>query len=460
MGRCRATRAAGIAIATAVIGASASFAQGTESSSSPSGVLNLTTSVIADTNADLDPVSPGTTVTVAEILSLSILSETRNQVLSFTLGGAIEAEKEPGGGNSSGFVDPSVLLSYSRNSANAEFELSASYRSSDVSDTVSDEDLTPEDLIVDSGTVRDYGASVGFRYGIGAPLELGFSAATSVLDYSDTTDPDLIDNTRNTFGISADLRFSPVTSATAEIGVTQLDETGVGSSDRDTTRYSFALSHELRRALTLSGDVGYSETDTTEAGVLTTEDLVFGGLGLRQELSNGAVTGRIWFENRSDDPDRVSLRVGRELELPDGSLSGGLTLTRATGSDVSLLADLDYTKELPRGELTVALSQSVTTDDDGDDVQLSTLGVGYEQSINSLSSLSLAMDLSRSEDAGSGSITGRTRAGFTATYSRELTADWDLNVGYRRRQYDESGGDKAESDSVFLTLSRGVSLGF
>lgn len=460
MGRCRAAGTAGIAIATAVIGTNAGLAQDTEARSSPSGMLTLTTSLTADSNADLDAVSPGTTVTLAEILSLSITSETRSQVLAFSLGGALEAEKEPGGGRSSGFADPSMRLSYMRDSANARFDFSADYRSTDVSDAVSSDELTPEDLIVDRGSLRTYGASVGLTYGIGGPLELGVTAATSVEDYSNTTDPDLIDSTRNTFGASADLRFSPVTSGRAEVDVTQLDEEGTGSSDRDTTRYSFSLTHDLRRGLTASGDVGYSETDITEAGVRSTEDSVFGGLGLRQELTNGAVTGRVWFDKRSDDPDRVSLRVGREIDLPDGALSGGLTLTRATGSDVGFLADLNYTKELPRGSLNVALSQSVTTDDDGDDVQLSSLSVGYLQEINSLSRLSLAMDVSRSEDAGEGTVTGRTRASFSATYSRELTADWDLNVGYRRRQTDETGGEKAESDAVFLNLSRGISLGF
>lgn len=461
MGRGRQLGTAGIAIATAVAGLSANLVRAQETEPSPLLTLDLVTSLEADNNADLDPVSPGTTVTLAEILTFGVLSETQTQSLSFTASGALEAENRPGDGDTSfGFEDPSVQLSYSREGANAAFGVSAFYRSTDVSDSISTEDLIAEDLIVDRGSLKTYGADIEFQYGIDSPIELTFSAGTSVREYTDTTDPDLIDSTRDEYGVSADIRLSPVTVATLSAEVEMQDESGPGSTDRDETRYSAALSHELRRGLTLTGDLSFSDTEITESGVRSNEDAVLAGAVVRQELVNGAVTGGISFENRSDDPDRLSLNFGREMDLPDGSLAAGLTLVKFDGSDLHVLANLSYTKELPRGALNVALTQSVTSDSDDEDVLLSTLAIGYEQAINSYSSINLTMDVSRSEDASDGPVTGRTRADLTASYSHELTADWDLNVGYRRRQFDETGGDKAESDAVFLTLSRGIAFGF
>ncbi|MGB5558833.1 MAG: hypothetical protein WBN04_12580 [Paracoccaceae bacterium] len=460
MGRGRKLGTAGIVIATAVIGSGAGLAQVTDSNSSPVVKLNLTTSLTADTNKDLDPVSLGTTVTAAEIVSLSILSETRNQVLSFSAEGALQVADEPGGGTSSGFADPSVRLAYARDAANSSVSLSANYRDTDVNRSTIDDDLIPEDLIVDPGTLKTYGADAQFRYGIDAPLGVTISASTNIRDYSNTIDPDLVDSTRDRFGVSASLRFSPVTSATLSTDLDRLDEDGPDNLQRDKTSYSVSLSHELRRALTVTGELGYSQTETTEFGTRTDEDSVFGSLDLRQALPDGAIFGGVSFENRSADPNRVSLKFGREMELRNGALAGSLTLTQTDGSDLKLLGALDYNRELPRGALTLVLSQSITSNSDNNDVEISKLAVGYLHNINSLSRFNLAMDVSRTNEAGNGNVDKRTRANFTASYSRDLTADWDLNLGYKRREYRETGSGDANSDSVFLTLSRGISLGF
>jgi hypothetical protein len=135
-------------------------------------------------------------------------------------------------------------------------------------------------------------------------------------------------------------------------------------------------------------------------------------------------------------------------------------LTQTDSSDLELLGSLDWTQELPQGVISVFFDQSITSNSDNEDTQLSRLSVDYQHQINTVSSFTLAMDLSRTKDAGTGTIDGRTRANFSAIYSHELTQDWNLNMGYERRQYDEVGGDKAESDSVFLTLTRGFSIGF
>jgi hypothetical protein len=391
------------------------------------------------------------------------LSETNSQRLSFSASGSLKAEDDPVTGTSTGFADPSVRLNYSRATSDAAFDVSAFYREADVNNTIFDDLLRPEDLIADPGTLRTYGGDVELSYGLASPLGFTIYAGTTIREYQDTIDPDLSDNTSDRYGASLNFRFSPVTQVGLNADWTEYRDEGIDAFDRTEASYSVSLSHELRNDLRLTGSLGYTDGETTEIGEDPTYDEQFASLGLRQGVANGAYTAGLSFLERSNQSDRVSLDLGREMELPAGALSFGMGLTQTDSSDLELLGSLDWTQELPQGVISVFFDQSITSNSDNEDTLLSRLSVDYQHQINSVSSFTLAMDLSRTKDAGSGridTIDGRTRANFAAIYSHELTQDWNLNMGYERRQYDEVGGDKAESDSVFLTLTRGFSIGF
>ena len=72
----------------------------------------------------------------------------------------------------------------------------------------------------------------------------------------------------------------------------------------------------------------------------------------------------------------------------------------------------------------------------------------------------MALNASRSEDAGAGAAATLNRATVSATYSRELTADWDMLLGYSHRASSGSAVATANADSVFLTLTRNIQFGF
>jgi hypothetical protein len=59
---------------------------------------------------------------------------------------------------------------------------------------------------------------------------------------------------------------------------------------------------------------------------------------------------------------------------------------------------------------------------------------------------------SESEDTATNLATRNASLGVS--YSRSLTRDWGMNLGYRHRIRDEDGAPSANSDSFFLTIRR------
>jgi len=96
----------------------------------------------------------------------------------------------------------------------------------------------------------------------------------------------------------------------------------------------------------------------------------------------------------------------------------------------------------------------------GEDIKYSTLGFAYNKALNSDSGINLSMNLSRSEDGGAGAAPTLNRTTVSASYSRALTPDWDVTMGYSHRTNSGSAISSARSDSVFLTLTRDLKFGF
>ena len=459
MGRGRFFGHTAIAIATAALSSAGVSAQTANPNSPVVLDMDLVTSVDINNNRDLDVVSPGTTYSASETLSFGITSQTRVQVLKFSSSAALRFLDTPGDGSSFDFENPNLRLSYSREAADSNINLSASYRVSDVVDAIDGDEPTSEDLTPDTGSLTAYSASLNYQVGVNAPLGFSLNASISDRDYSDPTDPDLFDNSKNSIGVSASLRFSPVTQGILSASRNASSSDNAGSTDKVTTSYGFSVSHELRRALTLDATLGHRSVETTDFGVVSESSGFYGGIDAVQAMPNGSVFGGVNFDSSSSD-DKISLTFGRSMDLPDGSLSASLTASQGDTSGTQFLGSLNYVRDLPTGAVSVGLSQSITSNAADEDVKFSKLGIGYSQELTAASGLNLALDLSRSEDAGGGTVDTKNRADFTASYSRELTPEWDLSLGYKHRRYTVTGSPTASSDSLFLTLSRSLALGF
>jgi len=446
---------AALTVTVVAFGATETFAQ----NSANSGSFSFTTAVDLDTNPDLVAVSPGTVFDFTETLAFSVRSETSTQLLEFFGNTGLTFSQTLGGGSVSSFNSPTGTLHYFRDSANSNLDLSGSYWTGDVINAFDADPSAATSIIVDVGTLTTAKASAVYNWGVNAPLGFSLNASYNQRDYEGITNPDLFDETTSIIGASANMRISPSTQGTLAASYTDYDSSDAISTSTQTTDYSFSVNHDLANALALTGNIGFRDKSTTASGITIVANGFLGGVGLTQTLTNGTAFGDIQFDD-SDTLSSTALTFGRSLDLPDGNLTAKLTVDMVSGSDAQLLATATYTKQLSNGGITLDLSQSLYTDNLNQDIKFSTLAIAYQKTLNSNAGINLSLDLSRSEDGGAGSAAALNRATLSASYSQALTPDWDISVGYSHRQNSGDAIATADSDSVFLTLTRNLQFGF
>lgn len=369
-------------------------------------------------NRALDPTDPGLTSAATIDLSLGLLTETRTQRLSFDLGGTLRNLNGPTG-NDNGFAKPSAALRYDRNSAAARFSFSASLRETDLANDgfEFDEDTLEFTFVEGNATRRSTNLSAELNWRDDAPLGFGVSARLEDNSYRDGTATGiggtaLNDTRRLTLGATARLDINEATRLNTGLTYSRFEEDGV-ANDRDTWTLSNNLSIDRPRGgVTFSFNV----TDT-------------------------------------EDGTRVATNVGRSLEYPLGIVSGQIGLTRGVTGETYLSGNINLTRALPRGNLSFALARNVSSGSLEDTEQVQTnLRLGYQHELSPLSSLSFDANWAEAQQTGTNVDT--INASIGATYSRELTPDWNVNVGIRHRFRDDDVSGAAKSNELFLNLRR------
>lgn len=421
----RATLAAALPLVGS-LGLASFSAQAQETGQETGGVLltfRLAERFETTENLGLDVPSQGRTNQATTNLSFGISSETQASRLAFDVAGVLRAAQGPGhSGTDFSFDGPKLALSYARSAANATLDLKARLSESDIEylrplEDFLDENgeiVLPEDLadLTGTGTRRNSGLNAAVSWGNNAPVGFGLSAGFSALSYSNTTSPGLIDSRRTSLGASMRLDLSQVTKATISLKFSRFDDDVPLSKSRDTISLDTDLSHDL---------------------------------------ATGKLTGKL-SAARTEDGTQLGFNIGRIFDLPTGSLTTNLGLTRAASGGTNLTGSLGYRHVLPNGQISAQLRRGVQAGSDDTERLTTALSLGYSQSLSQISSLSL--DLSYAESTVTATDSTVANTSFGATYSHALTEDWGLNLGYRQRIRDADGTGKADSSSVFLSLSR------
>lgn len=374
-------------------------------------------------NLGLDVPSQGRTNQATTNLSFGISSETQTSRLAFDMSGVLRAAKGPGeDGTDFGFDGPKLALSYAHTGANATLDLKATFSDADVEylhplEDFMDENgviVLPEDIadLTGVGTRRNSGLSAAVTWGENAPVGFGLSASLNALSYNDTTSPGLVDSRRSNLGASMRLSLSETTQATVNLDFSRFDDDSLLNETRDSIGLTTGLSHEM---------------------------------------PTGKLTGSL-SAAKTEDGTRLGFSIGRTFDLPSGGLTTSLGVTRAATGGTNLTGSLVYTHELPNGQINAQLRRGVGVGSDDTDRLITVMSLGYSRNLSQVSSLSL--DLSYAENTTTATDSTVANGSFGATYSHALTEDWGLNLGYRQRMRDEDGVGKADSNSVFLSLSR------
>lgn len=370
-------------------------------------------------NRNLSAGDPGASTELGADLSFGVLTETRTQRLLFEAGGRLRTLDTPGGNaEGNGFVRPSLRLDYDRSAAAARLQFRARLSETDVSE-VETLEIDLIDVVLASGTATRRTAFVEGRidWRMDRPFGFGVLARVSDVAYRDGVatglgGTNLNDNRRFTFGVNARFDLTPAARLTTSLTYDAFEQDGI-SGQRETVSLSNTLTIDRPLGpLTISSSV-----DSTEDG------------------------------------ERVSAAVGRRYELPWGVVSGTLGVTRGVAGDTFMTGSVNAAYPLPRGNLTLGLSRGVSSGNEEDTERVNNqVTFGYLQEIDPLSSISFGANWAEVEETGTGNRSSNTT--LTATYTRELTRDWNMDLGYRHRRSDDSTGGSANSDELFFNLRR------
>jgi hypothetical protein len=457
-----------------VLGSAALAQQGT----GMRAVLGFSQGFSADTNRRLQTADPGRSLVSTTALSFGLRSETRTEL--FRLDSALNARAFdlPDEGRGLRLDNPGVSAAYRRDGARSGIALNASISRDRlrfrrpledflVTVPVLDEEglpvvdeagepvfeeiiVLPEDEDALIGQGRRLRASVSGRLdlGRGGPVLTTLTAGRTVLRY--TGAPTRFDTTRDSLGVTTRLRLSPVTTGRVQLAFTRFDAEDAVRTQRDRIRLRFGVRHELSQVLVLDANFGPSWVITRlrEPGTRSERRGLDGDLSLAYSLPNGTI-GLSLAAITEQGGTRRSVSLSRSLDLPRGAFSGSIGLTRNVDGTTRTTGRLSYRHDLPNGSLSVQATQDFATTIEDETVAFTAVSVGYTHAINSVSGLSLsARYLARDED----------RASFTATYRRALTADWNLNLGYRFDTVDQTAG-RVRNHGVFLNVSRSFDFG-
>ena len=407
-------------------------------------------------NLDLDPVSAGSTTRFDNRLRFGIESETRRQKLAFNVAGTVRGEDAPGSGFSFGSENASADLKYALEGADARFAFDAGFRRTDVDGfTLASEGVDPAgaDLIADTGIRETRTAMMTLETGLNAPVGFALQLEHRGTRYQGTTDPGLYDRMTNSAKATTSLRFSALTVAKVTASVSRYEAKDATSTTRDTRELSFGVAHEVSETTVVETSVGLREIDDSVTGEKRGPVV---SLSLVRILPRGQLVVRANSE-QTTTLRQSTIEVERQFALPSGALTVGLGATQFKGLDARAIGRLNYSHELPRGQITASLSRSFNVNDEANIQRVTQGSLGVKYQINAPSALNFGVSYTDIRDAGTGGVVNRSSGSFRAAYQHELARDWALSVGYERRYLMEAGSGTANDNAVFVTLDRSIS---
>ncbi len=418
-----------------------------------------------DDNFGLDPVSPGNSTILDNLFTFDLSSITGTQEFRLNATGVYRYAEIPGR-TASGFEDPNLRLSYKIESANSRLTASGRYRHVDREFLdpfqVEDEEQLVGSLVDNGGTLTVRNAALTYETGINAPLGFTITASHDEKQYAGI-DPinvtRLFDTTTDAIDATVSMKVSPVATVRLSSGLKLYDAEDALQTERKTLDYAVGATYEITPVLLLDAKIGRTRVETDTTGGSTDRTGTNGALTLTRTLSNGKIFGSL-DSVVNQNGTRTSLRFGRDLQLPLGSLSAAVGATRTPLGDTNLNAAIAFNRSLQSSDFNLTVRRDVSTNAASEDILDTRVSLGYGYEIDSLSRIDVALNWGKTESADAGGTAPTIeRTTLRASYSRAVTQDWNLTGGVRlRKRSDSRVAGEADSNSVFLTLDRTFSF--
>ncbi len=426
-----------------------------------SGSLRMTLGVDqrfeAGNNLSLRDPPDGDSAFSSTKLRFGLSKTTTTDRLDFFAGGALRLGDVPID-VSTGFVDPNIGLDYSRIGANALFSIGAGYRESDVSFNQSLTDFENEDGVIvlppDFADVVDFGTRQVYRFdtslqsGLNDPFGFEFDANYYGTEYRDSPNTDF-----ENLGVGASAVFRPgqITTGYIDYDYRRFLRDDAANYDSTTNSISLRGVRSLSETTEFTASFGYSDVETEEFGVTSSESNPIGSLGLVRQMANGSADALLDVTN-SRFGRRVTLVFGRDLDFAVDSLSYSLGVTNGEGFGTNVIGGLNWQRVLPTGRVFARVNRDIQTNNLDEERLITTVALGYEHAFTELSSILLNASYGNSDFDNTTSDTNQGE--LSATYRHALTRDWNMDTGIRYRVRDEQIGDTRDSTSLYLSLNR------
>lgn len=433
----------GLLASTAVLG---SAAQAQESQSGNRSALTLSMGVTTGRNLDLDPGSDTSVTRLNGRIGYIYQMQTRQTLLRFNAAVAPETDDTSTG------TYPSLGFRLEHEMPRNRVTLDAGYQRA----RVTDQSISVDD----AGTIVAYDVSgerslarvsAGFEGGLGMPLGYSLNMSHSEVDYFDLSQIGSYSPSK-TDGVSGRLRLdlSPMTSASLNLSHQRYAADNNDRTRRTTDSASLGLSQRID-ALT---DIGFSigrrqvETDRLSRGRQSESGTTFGLDLTRDDQLGGYSFG--YDHTLTEQGQRDSVTVGRNREGKFGEFSGMIGLSKGENGDPDVIGSMSYTTDLPRDRLRASLSRSIRSDDAGEDVVSTRVSGSLSHTLTSANSLNFGVTASTLEYPDRDKV----RLDASVGYQHFLTQDVSLQAGVRFGLLQETNEENADSQSLFLTLTR------
>jgi len=402
-------------------------------------------------NLDLNTPSNGTSLVSETRLSFGFESVTRTQEFRISFSDVLEFGFGDDAPDSPTFTDTRFDLDYSWRGKNSALDFNASLRIDDIDDD--DNDL----LAIGGGSQTDTSVGLRFETGINDPFGVEVAVSHARVDFTDTTDPDLIDERTTNATISGIFRPNQTTETRLTYSHTLFEEDDPQNTERTTKALSFSGAVTLDPVTRVTGSIGWTQIVTEDDDDTETDDGFTASLGYARDLPAGAIAISLDY-TLTRLGHRTDVLLTRDFELPTGGFGFEVGVTSIDGDDLGFIGGVNYLRQWPDQAFRASLSTEILIDDTTNTTRRRTqASVEYERDINELESLEFGVSYGALTDGGSGSITDRSRITASATYSRDLTRDWVMETGYIHRFRTEEGEPDASSNEIFVRLGRDFS---
>jgi hypothetical protein len=402
----------------------------------------------AGRNLDLNPGAKDNNARLNGTLGYVYEMRTRQTQLSFDA--RIQPQTDDNHNNG---LYPRLGLNWQYEASRTRFNFGASYGEARVTDQSLGFDENTGAIIEYDGTGTRVmkQATAGIEGGLDMPLGYTVQASRNDVDYRDmSASSSQAPSTSTTVkaGLRADV--SSMTKLNLDLSHNRYTADNVDQVRRNTDGVTLGVTQRVDAITALQASIGRQRVETHRLGRATdTESGMVFGLGVTRNDTLGSY-GLNYGRTIAESGARDTLTFNRDQQTRLGSFSAALGASRGDSKDVDWIGKLAYVAELPRDRLSASLSRAVQSDNNGDDVVVTRLSGNVQHALSEVNSLDFGLMASASEYPTRDS----SRLDATMSYQHMLTQDVSLEAGVRLGLAQQSRREDAESQSLFLNLTR------